>query len=341
MSNNDKVSESLYYSLIKDVNVALNKNKDGTEQSEQVESLIEFEKKFRESIWKFPKQCREIYKKFILLVLIENGNVLSARPYFRERSDIFNSKISPAIKNGDIESLKTYHFNFLLMKYLKDHWKGAFPEKSLKLYRKTEEARNKLIENNMPLAINRAKLFHRKSREAHLSLNDFIGMAADGLISGIDKYVGAYTKVFRSVCIGRMTGNMIEENNQSLIHFYPSDKMVLYRAKQFQSRNKIEDSKELLNAINGSLDEDKKEGRKIYRKKMDEKEFSNLMAASSIMSATMEREEDGKQYNFYDIMSVEPDPSVENKQALSTMLKCARSLSVVEIKILKLKGIKL
>jgi hypothetical protein len=137
-----------------------------------------------------------------------------------------------------------------------------------------------------------------------------------------------------------MTGNMIEENNQSLIHFYPSDKMVLYRAKQFQSRNKIEDQKELLNAINGSLDDDKKEGRKIYRKKMDEKEFTNLMAASSIFSTTME--EDGKTYNSYDTMTAETDFSFENKHALSVMLKCARSsLSVVEIKILKLKGVKI
>lgn len=335
----DKGSESLYYSLIKDVNVALEKNKDGTDQSEQVELLIELERKFRESVWKFPKQCREIYKKFILLVLIENGNVLSARPYFRERSEVFNAKISPSIKNGEVEVLKAYHFNFLLMKYLRSHWKGTFPEKSEKLYKKSEEARNKLIENNVPLAINRAKLFHRKSREAHLSLNDFIGMAADGLISGIDKYVGAYTKVFRSVCIGRMTGNMIEENNQSLIHFYPSDKMVLYRAKQFQSRNKLEEHKDLLTAINGSLDNDKKEGRKIYRKKMDEREFSNLMAASSILSTTME-EEGGQSYNSYDTMSVEADSSVENRQALSTMLKHARTLLPIEIKVLKLKGIK-
>lgn len=340
MSKDNKVTESIYYSLIKDVNTALDKNKDGTDQSEQVESLIEFEKKFRDSIWKYPKQCREIYKKFILLVLIENGNVLSARPYFRERSEVFNANISPAIKNGEIEILKQYHFNFPLIKYIRDNWKGAFPEKCENLYKKTEAARNKLIENNMPLAINRAKLFQRKSREAHLTLNDFIGMAADGLISGIDKYVGAYTKVFRSVCIGRMTGNMIEENNQSLIHFYPSDKMVLYRAKQFQSRNKIEDPAELMKAINGSLDDDKKEGRKIYRKKINESEFSNLMAASSIMSTTMDDGEGGS-YNSYDTMSVEDtEDRIEKRQAMSAMVKSAKSLPVLELKVLRLKGIK-
>ena len=87
--------------LFRDMNKVLVENrKEETTQEEQVELLMKLEIRLRNAFWRWPKQTREIYKSFILMTLVDRRNVLTARPYFRERTAIFSKKITQTFTFG-------------------------------------------------------------------------------------------------------------------------------------------------------------------------------------------------------------------------------------------------
>jgi DNA-directed RNA polymerase specialized sigma subunit len=343
MGRNDQYEEGLKL-LAEEVTEALRKNQDGTFQKDQVEKLMSLEERFRKSVIIY-SQSREIYKQFVLFVAVTNRNILSARPYFREKSKTFSSKITPAIKKGDIQSLQTFHINYNLIKFIKERWKGPFPERSKKLFDKIVEARRKLIENNMPLAINRAKLFYRKVPKSHLSLMDMIGIAAMGLVSGVDKWVGEYTRVFNGVCIGRMTGNMIDSYSETTLHFYPSDRSILYRANSIRFRQDIQDLKQLADAINLSYKEDIKKGIKVPKEKITAEKLSHLLNAASPVGIEIESSENDSVTSNLDFFIEEdsetPEEIVLRDDLVSKMIEAAQKLPLIQQKILRLKGVKI
>jgi DNA-directed RNA polymerase specialized sigma subunit len=331
-----------FYKLAAAVTRTLERNKDGTLQPEQVEELLDAERKFKETILKY-RQATEIYKKFLQKVCIQNKNILSARPYFREAATSFSKKITPAIKNEDIEALKTFSINFQFIKFIKENWLGPFPKRAEQLYDRVNVARNKLIENNMPLAINRAKLFYRKVPKSHLTLMDFIQICSMGLAAGIDKWCAPkYSPVFRSVCIGRMVGNMIDSYSETTLHFYPSDRRILYKANSIRGRRGIDDIEELTRAVNESFKQDAKEGKSIPKDNITVSELSSLMNAASMMSADATVNEEGYGvYHYTQDTNQDIEGSLIEREATNKMLILAKNLPMLHRKVLRLKGIKI
>lgn len=342
--NNPNYFDNSLYVLADELTRAIANNEDGTDQKRQVERLMSLETSFKNAILKY-KQANEIYRKFIILVVVQNRNILSARPYFREKADVFSSKITPAIKDGKVRVLQKFHINYLLIKFVKDNWVGPFPEKAEKYFNAVIEARRRLIENNMPLAINRAKLFFRKVPRNHLNLMDMIGIAAMGLISGVDKWVGDYSPVFRSVCIGRMGGNLIESYSETMLHFYPSDRHVLYRANSIAYRQDIQDFNELAEAINKSFKQDKEEGKKTNFKEISGSELSSLMKAASTMSTNITTDGDKETTELYEMQDLDSNLDMEediiHRDSMNHMISSALGLPLLHQKVLRLKGVKI
>lgn len=330
-----------FYKLAGEVTKALERNKDGTIQKEQVEELLDAERKFRDTILMY-RQASEIYKKFLQKVCIQNKNILSARPYFRETAISFSKKITPAIKTEDIETLKTFNINYQFIKLIRESWLGPFPKRAEQLFQRVHKARTILIENNMPLAINRAKLFYRKTPKSHLTLMDLIEICSMGLAAGIDKYCGEYTPVFRSVCIGRMVGNMIDSYSETTLHFYPSDKRILYKANSIRGRQGIDDMVELANAVNASFKQDALEGKSIPKGQITASELSSLMNAASTVSADATVNDEG--YGVYHYTE-DPTQDIEGayleRESTNRMLLFAKKLPLIHRKVLRLKGIKI
>lgn len=330
-----------FYRLAGEITRALEKNKDGTLQKEQVEELLDAERKFKETILKY-RQATEIYKKFLQKVCIQNKNILSARPYFRETATSFSKKITPAIKEENLELLKTFDINYQFIKFIKDSWLGPFPKRAEQLFQRVHRARTILIENNMPLAVNRAKLFYRKTPKSHLTLMDFIGICAMGLAAGIDKYCGAYSPVFRSVCIGRMVGNMIDSYSETMLHFYPSDKRVLYKAHTIRGRRGIDEINELTGAVNKSFKDDELEGKTIPKNDIDVSELSALMNAASTVSADATMNDEGYGvYHYTEDTNQDIEGSYMERESTTQMILLAKKLPLIHRKVLKLKGVKI
>ncbi len=339
-----KIEHDEYFGVFaRSLEEEINSREDGSKQDTQVNGLIELERRFRRLI----VRCfvgRQVYIKFIKLIKKDKKNILDARPYFRERQVVFSSKITPAIRSNDPEALHEFDVNFMFIKFAIDSWGEEIPIKVQQLYDKVREARETLIINNLPLAINRAKLFFKKTPKAHLEYMDMIQIASDGLIIAVDKYCGPYTKVFRSVGIGRMTGNMIDSYSDTVIHIFPSLKRIIYKANSIANKEKITDLSDLYYKVQESFKEDVKKG-KSKPKHISEQEFIDLMSASTVMSSTVETEigtvVDMCDLRSEDLYSEVPttEEIVEQKQALDLMSDQIRELTIMEKKVLKMKGV--
>jgi DNA-directed RNA polymerase sigma subunit (sigma70/sigma32) len=343
-------SDTKFQELASQVNQALIEN-DGLigDQKEQVELLFQLEKKFKYNIQKY-QQSVKIYELFVKLIMDKEKNILSAKPYFRENSNFFNANISQNLKDRDHQSLMKYDINFQFINFIVKNWKGKLPERPKRYYDDFLEARRILIENNLPLAINRAKLFYRKTPRSHLSLLDLIDICSQGLIVGIDKYVGTYTKVWRSVCIGRMTNYMIEEYSKTFLRMYPSDKRILYRTNSLRYRLKIENIEELTKAVNESFVKDKAEGKQNLPKlPIKEVHIRTLLNGTSYISAESpvggSSGEDNEKVSIYDYTSDKNQDNAEEalikKDLLAKIAEATNKLSIIERKIIKLKGVNL
>ena len=354
----NQYSDREFQDLAASVNAAIIKN-DGLigDQQEQVELVVQLERKFKYHIQKY-QQCHTLYGKFIKKFVDteessqaegiekEYENILSAQPYFREKTENF-SKISKAIKENNATDLMTYNINFQMIDFIVKNWRGNVPERAKRYYDDFLEARRILIENNLPLAINRAKLFYRQTPKSHLTLLDFINICTHGLISGIDKYDGDYSKVWRSVCIGRMVGYLIEEYSKTFLKMYPSDKKILYRANALKYRLKIEDVLELTKAVNESFKQDKLDGKSCPKLPITEFHIRTLLNGSSYVSADPTRvegedEDDGEIASIYD-MSSNNDESAEDKlihnDLMDRVMQASKDLTNLERKIIRLKGV--
>lgn len=329
-----------FYKLAGEVTRVITKNKDGTTQEQQVEELLDAERKFKDTILKY-RMSTEIYKMFLQKVRVVNKNILSARPYFRETATSFSKNITPAIKESNIESLKTFDINYQFIKFIRESWRGPFPKRAEELFQRVHRAREILIENNMPLAINRAKLFYRKVPKSHISLMDMISICGLGLAAGIDKWCGKYTPVFRSVCIGRMVGNLIDSYSETMLHFYPSDKRILYKANSIRGRQGVDEINQLTNAVNSSFAADELEGKSIPKKDINVSELSYLMSAATTVSVDATVNDEG-----YGVYHYTQDPNVDiegdyiQKESTNQMLTLAKDLPLLQRKVLALKGIR-
>lgn len=303
-------------------------------QKMQVETLVKTETKLRKVLIN-GKFGNTVYKKFIKYIREDKRNLLFARPFFRERQKIFTSKVSKALRNRDHKALQKFHFNYQFIQFLvtSRKWKDTSPV--MVLVKEIERLRNELVILNMPLAISRARIFYSRTPPSQLSYMDLVQIASEGLLSAIDKFVLPFSKVFRSVAIGRIVGNSISAYSETLIHFYPTAKRVLYRANKSIGRMGSDpDMKELAARVNDGLPK---------RQKATPDQISDLMAAASCVSADSivstdpNLAESISRFSAPD--SCRPDVIVEANDSSAVLAAAMAKLSILERKVLILKGI--
>jgi len=340
------LTDTSFKQLAESVNNTIIKN-DGLigDQQEQVEFLMSLERKFQHFIQQH-KQTYKIYEKFVTYITKDVGNILSAQSYFREFSVKFSAEISPIFKTNNFQKIGEYKINYQLINFIVKNWKGKLPARPNRYYLEYCEARRILIENNLPLAINRAKLFYRKTPKSHITLLDFIGICTDGLIVGIDKYAeDTYKRKWRSVCIGRMVGFMIEEYSKTFIKMSPKHRKILYRANSLRYRLKLEKVSDITIAVNESFELEKLEGKAVPKLPISEVEITNLLNGSSYVSAESkiggEDEDDGVNIYSYTPTDCDIEEEVINKEILSQVAVKLKDLALLERKVIKLKGVNL
>lgn len=308
-------------------------------QRRQLEGLGELEEQFRLTLIRSPAG-REAYKAFVEYICTTKRNVLAARPFFRERQQVFTDSISDVLKERNWRGLFGFHINYQFVHFAVGALGRDADPAAVKISKQIEVLRKEIVETNLPLAIARAKMFWSRTPKSHLSFMDFVQIATEGLVAAIDKFVLPYTEVFRCVAIGRMLGNFIEAYSDTMLHFYPTDRRKVYRANKYISKNPHGvDYDTLSTAVNeGVEDAHKTTASEIY----------NLVSAVSYVSANTKIPstaggaagmENISQYAAPE--ELQPDKLFEETQATVAMREAISRLSLVERKLLKLRGIDL
>lgn len=304
-------------------------------QKGQLERLVELELAYRTLLIE-KGLAPAAYELFVHHIVHVKRNILSARPFFRERQDAFDEFISPAIRARDYKALEAFNFNYQFVRLSLNLPQVAGDEEFLDLVKIIETARDELITCNLPLAISRAKQFVGKMPLSHAGFMDFIQLAAEGLISAVDKFVLPYSTVFRSVIIGRASGNFIREYSDTVLHFYPGDRRKLYRANGAIRFVDPDDYEALADRVNDGLEEGLTTA----------SEIQHLMLAASVVSTDSfapTSDEEGNQeptVNTYPAdESWRPDVRVEERNLMRALYGSISELDLYEQKLLAMKGV--
>lgn len=322
-------------------------------QKNQVETLIRLEREFREALV-CRVRGREVYVKFCRFISEEKNNILAARPYFRERQEVFARQIAKALKLNQAEKLYPFAVNYQFVLFALRQRKWSKNSRVARLAEDIRRLRNEIVEMNLPLGISRARVFYSRTPRSHLTYMDEIQTAAEGLMSGVDKYSPGRggkvdPKVFRSTMIGRMSGNLIEEYSETLIHFFPVDKRKIYRGNKVIGKHSSGvDHVLLASQVNEgpAARPGKKKQALLGAQRTTPAEIADLMAAASVVSAdatiTVEGGGESEAVARYAAPeSSRPDVLVEEGDAMAAMAAAAGELTVFERKLLRLRGIKL
>jgi RNA polymerase sigma factor (sigma-70 family) len=304
-------------------------------QKRQVDTLVALEREFKETLIA-SANGEKIYAAFVKFICDDRRNILDARPYFRERQGTFTQQISKALRRRSAKALYRFRFNFRFVQFVMNA--RAWKPRSMmtKLAHQIDAVRNELITMNMPLAISRARIFYSRTPKAHLSYMDFIQIACEGLMSGIDKFVPPFSKAFRAVAIGRMTGNFIEQYSETSIHFFPVDKRKIYRANKLLGRSvDAGDYTDLATKVNNGVEP---------AHRTNASEIANLMAAASTVSTDTPISEDDEETvrvadRFAAPVDCQPDAIYEHTSTMRSLAEAVKCLTPFEKKLLRLKGL--
>jgi hypothetical protein len=335
-------------------------------QKHQVERLVTLEKRFRMMLVRH-KWGPDAYKAFIDHILVVKRNILMARPYFRERDTTFKASISPVLKEKDHLRLYQFNINYQFIDFVLKQmpWGTTKAGQALMaIAEKVKDIRKELAECNLPLAISQARMFLERNSRSHLNYMDMNQTCFVGLLEGIDKYVGPYHRRFRAVLIGRMLGNLIESNSETFIHFFPPDKRRIYRARKIIGRMghdgplDLEEVCKRLNEVE-QIDNKEREVDRLEQEKVDGivkkskpdpmtsvGDLVNLLSAAQVLhssSLPMGDDEDGsnliEKYPARD--EWRPDIVVQEAEARRVVSDAIQGLSLLDRKLLRLKGIEL
>lgn len=296
----------------------------GKSQRQLLNNLFSIEKEFR-ALMLETSDGERIYEEFIEFILIEKENTLSCRPYFRERQDTFTKRIFNLFKKRDAKKLQKYKINYKFMIWAIERYKGKNKRKLKKLIKESEHIRKTLCENNLPLVLNRVRLFWSKTPRKHLEYMDLVQASTEGLMLAIDNFVPPYNTVFRSVAIGRMTLNMTEDYNETLVKLSPKDKRILYRANKAKNIDKNLSKTELTSFVNESF------------KNVSAEDIENLQKATSEVIDMYTPNSSGMSLSEHIADKTCIETEIENKQLMERLLFLLRDLSVIEGKVLLLK----
>jgi DNA-directed RNA polymerase specialized sigma subunit len=317
-------------------------------QRQQVKRLVALETRFRHVLIAAPVG-EEVYRDFVRYICDVRRNILAARPFFRERQDAFTRDISTALKRRQDVSLYHFRFNYQFVSFVvrgprrfPEIRPRKLPREAVLIAKEIEALRTEIVEMNLPLAINRASIFWRSTRQVRQQFMDLVQTCAEGLIAAVDKFCLSERDEekwnFPGVAIGRMVGNLIEESSTSVLHFYPNDQRKLYRALKVLGRN-IEagevDFERLADRVN-----EKASG---AAQLTSPAELASLLSAVSCVSIDTPASDDPDAPSpVQEIDSGEawrPDVSYEHEALRSEMRRSLAALPVLHRKVLQLRGV--
>lgn len=326
------MADKKLYLFFKDLNNLLANLKD-FDPNKEIKTLIKLEKEFVKKILDSGKG-EEIYKEFINYIISERSFKRSS-PFFRERESKIKNYINKSLRESNYPNLYKAKVNYNFCAFVVQRFPNLDSE-IIEIFNKIKSIRENIITKYMHHVITRANVFN-KNKPYSSEYFDLIQSASEGLIHGIDKYVpGKGSSPLHMVIIGRIIAELISHNGESLmVNLGYSKVRKLYKIKKITEKRpgiSIEeiakeiqstpnDVSDILNAINCiSLDDE------IYGSDYDQPyKVIDFIEKKQTMFEPSET----------------PYTVLEKKEIAKKIKEAYNQLSVLERKVLRLKGFQL
>lgn len=318
---------SVIQAYLKDINSALRNSK---EEDIMIlfEELYDKEQKFAKRL-RSTGNGRKVYNKFIKKISDGRGGMKMARSYFRARQESFLNTVNKAIREFKPKLMYdvpvNYRFCLFAMESLevKDQMLGS-------LFLDIKNLRDEIINKHLFLSLNRAKLFKENSYGSFSEFEDIIQIANEALVIAVDKYViDDDSSTFHSMAIGRIISNLIENGETtSPVELGGHAKKKLYRIRKMLQKNPDFSTKEISDILKIAEDEVVDLIGSTKHSSLDDFVGDDSEARVGETFTTEEQELKENQLDH-----------VEKHDLLSVLYKNLDVLSVMERKVLKLKGV--
>lgn len=329
------MSQKVFYRFVAEMSEILNNSAfNYDDQKKLLKKLFSIEKKFKDTLLS-TGTGRNVYKNFMKFILNDQKNILAARIYFRERQDTFSNRIAKAFHQNKPEKLHRFRINYVFAVWACKNIKTK-NKKLLRLLEEMKQLRNNLCEMNLPLAINRSKIFWSKIPDTHLEYMDLIQASSEGLLIAIDKFVPPFKLVFRSVAIGRMVAYMIEDNSETIIKLSPTERRILYLINKAKNTEKIENDEQIFEIVKKTFPNVTKEylselinaSKTVNMYSTPDKKSSNAKSFRSPSELEID--------SFYFKSSENLEESLVSNDLRRKLIPATKDLSILEKKLLSL-----
>jgi DNA-directed RNA polymerase specialized sigma subunit len=294
------------------------------------EDLLVLEKTFAKMLRSFP-EGRIVYEQFTRMINVEKAHAAKSRLYFRMRESE-GKRVNKLIGKPQLRQLHKLPINQRFASFAITSIKDCKSDKATKLrniYADILTLRTSIINQYLPLAFNRAKVFSMKNKTTAMQFEDMVQVANEALLLAVDKYVpeGKIYKFHHVVKITVLGHLLIHQGaHDSSATLGNQGQKKLYRIRRALELNPDANTKELAVIL-----------------KMKENEIIDVVSAVKYLSLdqTVFEEEDerlGDRENFIQNEHNQED-FIEDYELKVKVREAAGLLSVLEKKVLALKGV--
>jgi len=282
---------------------------------------------------------RKVYLEFIQKISRSQGGIKVAKSYFRARQDSYLDTVNKAIR--DVQPKLMYpvpiNYRFCLFaiqclegKEEKKDKKPTFRETLSKLFSEIKELREEIINKHLYLSLHKAGIFKKSWAAGASEFEDLIQLANEALVVAVDKYVmDEEASSFHAMAIGRIISNLISNGSTiSSATVGEHAKKKLYQIRKMLQKNPNMQNRDVAQALD-----------------IAEEEVNDLLAATSYSSLddTISEDSDTRLVDTFVAPTDGMDgyQAVEDDDTLDVLQKSFGVLSLIERKVLRLKGIKI
>jgi DNA-directed RNA polymerase specialized sigma subunit len=325
MANNSVIKQ-----YIRDINSILDVivEKDSRDIIQIFNALIKKEEEFAKFLTS-RGAGRKLYEEFTRHVIKSKGGINTGKTYFRLREIDAVATVNSSIKSHQLGKLYLAPINYNFCCFIMGKILGKYKDLDV-MFKEICFLRDEIITRHLYLSLNQAKVFGSGSFTGN-SLEDLIQIANEALISAVDKYViNEDSSTFQQMAIGKMLAAMIEKGYvYSSAHFGPMAKKKIYNIRRVIQANPEFNTADISKVLG-----------------IAEEEIDALISASASMEVALDKPlKDIDNKKFSDIIadndSAAGTNNFEEDDALKTMSNCFRKLTLLEQKVLRLKGVKI
>lgn len=307
------------------------------------EDILEVFKKLYEREQAFAKKLqstapgRKVYLAFIEKISRSQGGIKIAKSYFRARQDSYLNTVNKAIRDVQPQLMYpvpiNYRFCLFAITTLSEkqtNKKQSFIDSLDKMFTEIKALREEIINKHLYLSFHKAGVYKKSLAGKASEFEDLIQLANEALVIAVDKYcIDDDSSSFHAMAIGRIIGNLIANGSQtSAATVGQHAQKKLYQIRKMIQKYPNMNTKEMSDIL-----------------KIAEEDINDLMAATSYKSLD-DKVSDDSDTRLIDTFvapseNVDGFDAVEEQDTRDVLHESFSVLSLLEKKVLQLKGIKI